>query len=301
MTMPHNPDPKTEAFERARSRLRGVAYRMLGSVADADDAVQDVYLKWCKVDVSAIENPEAWLVTACTRRCIDMLRAAHKTRVDYVGAWLPEPVIGDAPFDMGEQVELASSLTMAFLLLLERLGPVERAAYLLREVFGYHYKDVALAVGRSEAACRQIVSRAKKHLADKQVVDPPLPQRHEALLTEFMDALRSGETARLSKLLADDVQFIADGGGKVPAVQKTIVNAKDVVTVLTKLWNAFWHGYTFQPATVNGNAGAILRDGAEISGILSLTLNDEGKCLRIDIVRNPDKLKHIDVDGGHAH
>ena len=295
---PHQLDQKTEVFEHNRPRLRGIAYRMLGSVADAEDAVQDVYLKWQKTDDGVINNPEAWLVTACTRRCIDMLRAAHKTRVDYVGTWLPEPVIGDAPFDaptdVGEQTELASSLTMAFLLLLERLGPVERAAYLLREVFGYEYADVAFAVGRNEAACRQIVSRAKKRLEDQQVTDPVPPERHEELLTEFMEALRSGETDRLMRLLADDVQLFADGGGKVLATLEVIENQNDVGQFLADVWEHFWSGYDFESVTVNGVPGAILRDGDAISGTLSLTVNAQGKCSAIHVVRNPDKLSHVE-------
>jgi len=288
-------DQQTELFERSRSRLRGVAYRMLGSVADADDAVQDVYLKWQKTALDTIDYPEAWLVTTCTRRCIDMLRAAHRSRVDYVGAWLPEPVLDNAAFGAGEQAELASSLTMAFLLLLERLGPLERAAYLLHEVFGYTYKDVAFTLDRNVAACRQIVSRANKRLKDKQVVDPPPPERHEALVVEFMDALRSGDTAHLTRLLADDVEFIADGGGKVPAVEKTIVNLEAVAPILAELWTAFWCRYAFEPVTVNGNAGAILRENGAVSSVLSLTVDQDGKFLKIHVVRNPNKLRHIDV------
>ena len=294
---PHKPDQKTEVFERSRSRLRGVAYRMLGSVSDADDAVQDVYLKWRKADFAVIESPEAWLVTSCTRRCIDMLRAAHKTRVDYVGTWLPEPVLGDAPFDVGEQAELASSLTMAFLLLLERLNPVERAAYLLRDVFGYAYKDVAFAVGRNEAACRQIVSRAKKRLEDQKVSDPPTPQRREGLLTAFMEALRSGETERLSKMLADDIELRGDGGGKVIATLRVIRTPQAVAKFLARVWQYAWRNFDIEPMTVNGNTGAILREDGAIAATMSLTIDAEGKCSRIDIVRNPDKLKHIDAHG----
>ncbi|HEY9079462.1 RNA polymerase sigma factor SigJ [Magnetovibrio sp.] len=290
----HKQDRKTELFEHCRSRLRGVAYRMLGSVADAEDAVQDVYLKWRTAELSDIENPQAWLVTTCTRRCIDMLRAAHKTRVEYVGTWLPEPVVGDAPFDVGEQAELASSLTMAFLLLLERLNPVERAAYLLREVFGYAYKDVAFAVGRSEATCRQIVSRAKKRLEDQNVNAPENPQRREGLLDAFMDALRSGETQRLAKLLADDVELRGDGGGKVIATMNVIRTPQSVAKFLAGVWQKAWRNFTIETVTVNANPGAILRDGEHVYAILSLTLGRDGKCARIDIVRNPDKLRHID-------
>jgi len=295
---PHKPDAKTVAFERARPRLRGVAYRMLGSVADADDAVQDVYLKWQKIDFSEIENPEAWLVTACTRRSIDMLRAAHKTRVDYVGTWLPEPVIGDTPLDVGEQAELASSLTMAFLLLLERLGPVERAAYLLREVFGYTYKDVAFAIGRNEAACRQIVSRAKKCLENQKVSDPPAPQRREGLLNAFMDALHSGETQHLTKLLADDVELRGDGGGKVIATLNVIRTPQSVAKFLAGMWQKAWRNLDIEGTTVNGNPGAILRDGDTVYATLSLTADGAGQCSRIDIMRNPEKLGHI---GGPKH
>lgn len=295
---PHKQDHITEVFEHSRSRLRGVAYRMLGSLADAEDAVQDVYLKWQSVDVAKIENPEAWLVTTCTRRCIDMLRAAHKTRVEYVGTWLPEPVIGDTPLDVGEQAELASSLTMAFLLLLERLGPVERAAYLLREVFGYTYKDVAFAIGRNEAACRQIVSRAKKRLAIQKVSDPLAPQRREGLLSAFMDALHSGETQHLTKLLADDVELRGDGGGKVIATLNVIRTPQSVAKFLAGVWQKAWRNLDIEATTVNGNPGAILRDGETVYATLSLTADSGGQCSRIDIMRNPEKLRHI---GGPKH
>lgn len=286
-------DCMTDVFEQVRPRLRGVAYRMLGSVADAEDAVQDVYLKWQKADLDKIKNPEAWLVTVCTRLCIDMLRSAHKARVDYVGPWLPEPVLGDTALDGRDQAELASSLTTAFLLLLERLGPVERAAYLLREVFDYAYKDVAFALGKNEAACRQLVLRAKKRLKKLDRLELPSKSVHEELLTEFMTALRSGDLQRLERVLAEDVEFVADGGGVVPAAKKVVASRAEVAKVMLGVWKRFWLDYDIKPTTVNGGAGAILTDNGELSGVLSLAVNGEGKCTGVHIVRNPEKLTHI--------
>jgi len=187
---------------------------------------------------------------------------------------------------------------MAFLLLLERLGPVERAAYLLREVFGYTYKDVAFAIGRNEAACRQIVSRAKKCLENQKVSDPPAPQRREGLLNAFMDALHSGETQHLTKLLADDVELRGDGGGNVIATLNVIRTPQSVAKFLAGVWQKAWRNLDIEGTTVNGNPGAILRDGDTVYATLSLTADGAGQCSRIDIMRNPEKLGHI---GGPKH
>lgn len=288
-------DAHLGAFEKQRPRLRGVAYRMLGSVADAEDAVQDVFLKWCKMDLSTIDNAEAWLVSACTRRCIDILRGAHKSRVDYVGTWLPEPLVGDVDNDLNDKVELASSLTMAFLVLMERLSPVERATYLLREVFGYAYKDIAFALDRSEAACRQSVRRAHQHLEGQRVAAPPAPRQHNDLLKAFMGALESGDADGFARLLAEDVQLMADGGGKVPAVTKIVQGPGNVTQTMTGIWKAFWSGADMHWTQVNTNPGVVIRADGEIATIVSLEVDEDGKFYRISVVRNPEKLCHLTI------
>ncbi len=291
---PMSIEQATEAFEQIRGRLTGVAYRMLGSVADAEDAVQDTYVKWQGVDHAIIEHPDAWLLSACTRRCIDMLRSAHKTRVDYVGTWLPEPVLGEPAETPGDTVELASSLTTAFLLVLERLSPVERAAYLLREIFDYDYEDVAFVLDKSEQACRKTVSRARKRLGDKHVRQRPSEDMQQKLLDEFLDALRSGDAKNLETVLARDAELWADGGGKVPAAEHVIAGGTDVAGFLSMVWESAWRHMQIERATVNGTAGFILRHDETVVGTVALSVDEGGRCRRLFIVRNPDKLTHVD-------
>ncbi|MEM7023229.1 MAG: RNA polymerase sigma-70 factor [Pseudomonadota bacterium] len=284
----------TSAFETVRPRLKGLAYRMLGSVADADDAVQDTYVKFSNANKATIENPEAWLVATCTRRCIDALRSAQKTRVDYVGLWLPEPLVGTTASSQADQVELAESLTTAFLLLLERLNPVERAAFLLRDVFDYDYRHVAAILGKSEPAVRQIVARAKKHV-DKERARAEVPVEHkETLLRSFLDALASGRPDRLEQVLADDVELWGDGGGKVPAGGlQAITSAHRVARFLAGVWRRYWRHYELEQAMINGAPGLILRERGQVVGALSLAADDSGRYAAIFIVRNPDKLGHV--------
>jgi len=282
------------AFEAARPRLWGVAYRMLGAVADAEDAVQDVYLKWRAVDQAAIEQPQAWLVAVCTRHCIDILRSARKARVDYVGLWLPEPLVGAAPAAQEEHLELASSLTTAFLVLLERLTPVERAAYLLRDVFDYPYEKVAFVLDKNEAATRQIVSRAKKRLEEGRVRGEVPAGRQQALLEEFLSALESGSTDRMEALLSDDIEFWGDGGGKVPAGDlEAITSPKQVAAFLAEVWHNNRYQYEFIRASVNCAPGLVLCHDGRVDAVVTLVFDSTAKCTRIFVVRNPDKLRHL--------
>ncbi|MEQ8228260.1 MAG: RNA polymerase sigma factor SigJ [Rhodospirillales bacterium] len=303
------PDSDTAlyVFQDARPRLWGLAYRMLGSRADADDAVQDTFLKWQAADHGAIEVPEAWLTAVCTRRCVDMLRAAHRTRVDYVGPWLPEPLVmvDDSP-NAAEQIELADSLSMAFLLLLERLSPPERAAYLLREVFDYDYAEVSRILEKSPDACRQMVSRARRHLADdgdKNGVNKgtkggkprhsglrPDAARRDQLLDGFLDALQSGEAGPIEALLAEDAALWSDGGGKAAAALNVIHGANNIARFLAGIWNKNGHGFTIERTVVNGDPGVIFREAGEISTVTSFAVDRGGRITGVFIVRNPDKL-----------
>ena len=188
-------------FEAARPRLLGLAYRILGSRADAEDAVQDTYIKWLDSDHAAIENPAAWLTTVCTRRCLDLSRAAHRTRIDYVGAWLPEPIQTAINPEAERDIERAESLTTAFLLMLERLSPKERVAYLLREVFDTDYPEIAETLALQETACRKLVSRAKTRLGQSERRHAPPRQRQEMLLNAFQHAVTTGSATALTALM----------------------------------------------------------------------------------------------------
>ena len=236
MTASDDPTP----FESRRRHLLGLAYRILGSVAEAEDAVQDTFLRWRAADRDAIANPAAWLTTACTRRSLDLLKSARRTRVDYVGTWLPEPVRTAAVETPESSLELASSLSTAFLLLLERLSPKERAAYLLHEIFEQPYPDVAAALGLQEATCRKLVSRARASVGRPVARYAAPPDRQEALLEGFRGALASGRTERLSRLLSDDITLAADGGGRVAAIPHTLRGRSNVLAFVMDALRGHW-------------------------------------------------------------
>ena len=251
----------TETFEAARPTLVGLAYRITGSRADAEDAVQDTFEKWAKADRQSIENAPAWLTTVCTRRCLDMLRAAHRTRVDYVGEWLPEPIETSDEADAAAKSELASSLTTAFLLMLERLTPKERAAYLLHEIFERPYSEIAETLEVRESACRKLVSRAKAHIDSAKVRHATPPAQQDRLLSAFQDAIASGVTAPLAALLADDIRLRADGGGKVPAIREILAGKTDVMTFLSQSLRQYWADHRWRVADINGQRGVVLQQG----------------------------------------
>jgi RNA polymerase sigma factor (sigma-70 family) len=285
-------DTHIRFFEAARPRLLGIAYRILGSRAEAEDAVQDTFLRWQAADVGSIDSPGAWLTTACTRRAIDMLRAAYRSRVDYVGNWLPEPVHAVVDSDAETQMELASSLSTAFLLMLERLTPRERAAYLLHEIFEMSYGDVAASLDMTEPACRKLVSRAKTRIGDDQVRYTPTPERQRQLLAAFEDAIRSGKPGPLTSMLASDVRLTADGGGKVTTVAD-VLEGSAVMTFLTERVSEWWAAYEWSPADLNGSRGLVLRDGEAIVAAVSFAYDGTGRIAEIFVMRNPDKLAEL--------
>lgn len=290
------PAQAASVFEQSRSRLWGMAYRMLGSVADAEDAVQDTGLKWLRMDHRNIDNPQAWLLTSCTHRCIDVLRSAHRTRMDYVGTWLPEPVVAETATPHGYS-ELSSSLSMAFLLLLERLKPMERAVYLLREIFDYRYDDIAALLGSNAVSCRKICSRARERLAGEPDRVMSSTERPQPLLDEFLTSLATGDGSGLAALLATDVELWADGGGKVPAALD-IISAVDAVTAfLISVWQRFWCDYELRRTTINGEEGLLLCHAGAVVGTVNLEVDTKGLCKRIFVVRNPDKLRHLQLYG----
>lgn len=288
-----NPTDHLRPFERQRAFLLNLAYRMLGSRADAEDAVQDTFLAWAAADHSALHNPAAWLTTVCTHRCLDLLRSAHRSRVDYVGTWLPEPfhlIEQDTPESM---LSLSSSLSMAFLLLLERLNPKERAAYLLHEIFDRPYPEVAAALGIPEATCRKLVSRAREHVDVGKARKLPSPERQALLLDAFREAIASGQTTSLADLLSDDISLSADGGGKVAALSAPVQGRQDVLAIISQFFSRWWRDYTWQVATINGARGALLTQADSLVAALSFAYDEHERLAGIYVVRNPDKLQRL--------
>lgn len=289
--MTAGPAPAVEAFERERPRLQRLAYRMLGSVAEAEDAVQDAWLRWSRVDAVTIDDPRAWLTSATTRLCIDRLRAARARREAYVGPWLPDPLIEDIAED---PVERAEDVSVAFLLALERLSPLERAVFLLHDVFDADYAAVAKTLHRSEAACRQLGARARTHVRDAR---PRFDVSQEAvarLAGAFMAAAQRNDFAALSELLAEDAVLISDGGGKRKAALRPMVGREDVMTLIRGLaWRTGWPSGSVRLARINGYLGAIL-DAEDGPITLAFEPSPDGEHLAaIYLLRNPDKLGHV--------
>ena len=281
------------AFEANRSLLMGLAYRILGSRAEAEDAVQDTFLKWSEADHAAIDNAASWLTTACTRRCIDLLRSAHRSRVDYVGSWLPEPIHTAVDDMQGEHALLASSLGTAFLLMLERLTPKERAAYLLHEIFDRPYPEIATILDMQETACRKLVSRARENIEQERVRHvTPRPQQ-EQLLAAFESAVLSGDTSGLAGLLAEDIALRAEGGGKATAVRETLHGIPRVLGFLAVM-QRYWSDYRWVFMEINGSRGLSLEDdGGESVASVTFAYDAAGRVSDIFIMRNPAKLGRL--------
>lgn len=282
-------------FEQRRAFLLGLAYRILGSRTEAEDVVQELFIKWLEADRASIATPAAWLTTACTRHCIDLLRSAHTSRVDYIGTWLPEPIHTTHQHSPEHMHELASSLSTAFLLLLERLTPKERAAYLLYEIFDMDYAQVAEAIGVQEAACRKLVSRAKAGLGSGQIRYQPEPARQDQLLNAFHSAIASGSTASLTALLAEDVELCADGGGKASAIRETLFGINSVLEFIGQSLHTYWQTYEWLPTAINGAQGVIIKTDGELVASLSFGFDEAGRVNRIFIMRNPDKLAGLEA------
>ncbi|MFC8194381.1 RNA polymerase sigma-70 factor [Streptomyces sp. NPDC060006] len=284
---------KVEEFEELRPLLFSVAYRILGSVTEAEDAVQET---WLRFDGSATRptSIKAYLSTTITRISIDVLRSARVRREEYVGPWFPEPLLTDPYQDPARAAELADSVSMAALLLLERLSPLERSVFVLREVFGFGFDEVAAAVGRSEAACRQLLVRARRHMqAGRPRFEADREERKE-LATRFFDALREGDVVGLRELLAADVSMAGDGGGKAPQLARAVVGAENVARLLASVFPRMAQiDVTFEPREINGQPGAVFRDRDDkVLHILALDVLD-GQIRTIRSVINPDKLGHL--------
>jgi RNA polymerase sigma-70 factor (ECF subfamily) len=279
---------RQEPFETARPRIRGLAYRMLGTLADADDVAQDTWLRWQAADGAHIVNAEAWLITAATRLCLDRLRSAARTREIYPGPWLPEPIVTDPSPESA--AELSDSLTLGFLVLLDQLRPVERAVFVLADVFEVPYAEIAVTVGRSQAACRQIASRARRKLRpDKQPHQTAAADRE--LVNGLLRALASGDVNDVVALLAPQVVCITDGGPRRRAARRPVVGSDRVARLLIGLARRYRH-LAARPVVVGGSAGAILSAGETIEQVMAVTSNDR-VITSIYFIGNPDKLTSV--------
>ncbi len=273
-------------FQELRPALFALAYRMLGTRADAEDVVQEAYLRWHSVPAGEVHSPKSFLTTVVARLALDGLKAASRRREKYVGPWLPEPLVeplGTAP------VEMAESLSLAFLRVLESLSPAERVAFLLRDVFDAGYQEVAAALETSEANARQIVTRARQHIQAGRPRFAVDRDRQSAVLREFLSACASGDATRFTALLAQDAVLYSDGGGKVRAALNPIVGAERVIRFLYGVRTRI-PSLSVEFAEVNGGAGAILLEGGRPYGVMSLDVSGEGRIVNLYFVINPDKL-----------
>src|SRR3954471_17168070 len=290
---PHDDDP----LAPHRGRLLGLAYRMLGSPSDAEDVVQDAYLRFA--GAQDIHNAEAFLVTVVTRLCLDRLKSARAQREVYVGPWLPEPVFDAEGLSAEAATELADDLSFALLLALDRLSPLERAAFLLHDVFETPFAEIAAMLDRSEAACRQLATRARRAVRDERPLPATTPDDHARLLMAFGEAVTSGNVARLADLLREDAVAITDGGGRKFAARNPILGADKVARFFIGLAakNA-GHDIRVEPAVINGAFGALVYLDGEFDHTLSMAI-DGTRIAAIYLVRNPDKLRHIAVGSRH--
>jgi RNA polymerase sigma-70 factor (ECF subfamily) len=289
------------SFEPHRRRLLGLAYRMLGSMAEAEDAVQEAYLRWHDADRRNIAEPRAFLLTTTTRICLDVLKSARVRREEYVGPWLPDPVTDTAALAPDTQTEMAEDLSVALLLALDRLSPLERAAFLLHDVFDYSFTQVADTLGRNEAACRQLASRARRRVREARPTgaipararSSAVEARHAALVSAFITASRSGDVETLTRLLASDAQIVADGGGKATAALNVIDGAERVAAFLAGAVRKGWtDDLSVHFDTINGLPGLIVRGRNGL--VQTIAFEIEGGVVKaIYVVRNPDKLRHL--------
>lgn len=279
-----------DEFETYRPRLFGLAYRMLGSAHEAEDAVQDAYLRFSGADRAGIEHPSAWLAKVVTNLCLNRLTSARARRESYVGVWLPEPVVtSDGTLGPLESAEQREAVSLAMLVLLERLGPTERAVYVLREAFGYGHREIADALDLTEANSRQLYRRAVRRVSEERPRFEPAPERREELVTSFLLAARDGDLAGLEKLLTEDVTFSSDGGGKVRAALRAVEGPDKVARLVAGIAERFAAGLAFTGAEVNGAPGLAAWDGDVLFGVLAFEVRD-GLISRLRAVLNPDKL-----------
>jgi RNA polymerase sigma-70 factor (TIGR02957 family) len=286
-----------EAVEELRPRAFAIAYRMLGSVSEAEDVVQEALLRLHRAEQEGerIESPRAYLSTVVTRLAIDQLRSARVRRETYVGEWLPEPLLASEEDDPARHAEVADSLSLAFLVLLESLSPEQRAVFLLREVFDYSYEQIAGIVGKSEPAVRQLAVRARRHLEERRVRFDASREQRDQLADRFLAAAQEGDLSGLEDLLAEDVELHGDGGGKVPALARALFGRARVARTLRN-WvraGARMAGVTMRRVDVNGQPGVMILDSeGRVFSVMALDIA-EGRIQGIHSIVNPDKLRHL--------
>lgn len=296
-------------FEEHRVFLRGLAYRMTGSLSEAEDLLQDAYLKWRGV-TDVVDNPRAYLSTMMTRLCLDWLKSARVTRESYVGPWLPEPVLDESSLLPDASSELAQDISVALLLALERLSPLERAAFLLHDVFDVDFEEIAQTLGRTEQACRQLARRARTHLHESRPRRRPTDTETERILGAFARAV-SGDIGALRDVLTEDATFFADGGGRAPAATVPIVGREKIVKFLEAVLAKF-HSYygiepaalgsdalTWRPVVINGMPGFVLSVRGQVMQTMALDIR-EGLIENVYVTRNPDKLTRVTARPGTA-
>jgi RNA polymerase sigma-70 factor (ECF subfamily) len=280
-------------FEAHRRSLTGLAYRMLGSRAEAEDVVQDAYLRWHTADRAAVAEPRRYLGTVVTRLCLDRMKSAKARRELYVGQWLPEPVVDEA-FDDDSAGDLAHDISVALMLVLERLSPLERASFLLHDVFGLDFAEVARTLGRGEAACRQLAARARTHIEDGRPRFAPSREEGHRLATAFQAAVASGDTRTLKQILAQDAVLYSDGGGKRAAALNPIYGADRIMRFFAGVArkNPALAAIRARPAVVNGMAGFVLREDDGSIDTMAIEHRD-GRIVAVYMTRNPEKLRHV--------
>ncbi|XHM96188.1 RNA polymerase sigma-70 factor [Peterkaempfera sp. SMS 1(5)a] len=283
-------DAATEAFVAHRNLLFTVAYEMLGSATDAEDVLQETWLRWVGVDFDSVREQRAYLVRIVTRQALDRLRALGRRKESYVGPWLPEPLL-TAP-DVAEDVELAESVSMAMLLVLETLAPIERAVFVLREVFDLDYGEIAEAVGKAPTAVRQIAHRARRHVAARRPRGTASPAETRAVLQAFQQAVETGDLQRLLDILAPDVVALGDGGGVKQALLRPVVGAGKVARLLAGGWYRRHSERSVEPVELNGSPALLIRLDGEIDGVLALRI-ENGRISGLYGVRNPEKLSRV--------
>lgn len=294
MTEAHGTDEHAERFTLLRPLLFTIAYEILGSATEADDVLQDSYLRWAQVDLAEVRDSKAYLAQLVTRQALNTLRAEARRREDYVGPWLPEPVLLDGR-DALADVVLAESVSMAMLVVLETLTPDERAVFVLREVFGFDHAEIATAVGKSTAAVRQIAHRAREHVhSRRRRFDPVDPDRSAQITTEFLAAAASGDVAALMAVLAPDVAFTSDSNGKVSAARRPVVGAEKVARFILGLMQRMGPEHRISLAVYNGAPALVVHEGDRPDGVITIDVAD-GRITNFYAVRNPEKLGAVAV------
>jgi RNA polymerase sigma-70 factor (ECF subfamily) len=283
---------RIEDFEPHRSLLFSIAYRMLGSVADAEDVVQEAYLRWQGAPEAEVRSPKSYLSAVVTRLSIDRLRSAKARREEYVGPWLPEPLFSEGDEEADDMTELDESLSMAFLVVLESLNPVERAVFLLREVFDYDYEEISRLVGKSEDNCRQIAHRARQAVAARRPRFERSPEQEERLSRQFLEACISGDMEGLISLLSEEVTLWSDGGGKITAAPYPIHGPERVARFLLRVLRTVPPGFSARLARINGGPGVVGYVDGHPTSVVALDVAD-GRLRGVRIVVNPEKLRAV--------